>query len=616
METKETYDFLKSRMKGIKDDYSFLSAKSDPIVFTALCIKNHFFKNPALPLKESDLQDMLVDGTGDGGVDAMFSDPSSESSDLVLCQSKFYQAITSDDVYNAMVKLIKFYKSMNAGNYEIAGNPLVQQRFLRLISETGEESKIHFILYTSAPKNHIKTSSIDKLMAEQFSNTTQFDHQLLFLDDVADEIRQAESRRPLVKKGELDLDESGNVLSYDEGDSAIVNVSAFSLKTLFVNEGIALLAKNLRYFVRKPDLDRDIKGTIQDDPVDFWLKNNGLTIICDDFKIDSKKLKLDNFSIVNGGQTTTLIGRSEFVNKASDFYIPCKVIRCQGKNPEERNLFTLMIAKAANSQKPIKPVDLKANSPEQVTFCAAMKNIGVFYQTKRGEEVPAKFSEFDKNSDLPETGKLCLAGLFQQPAKSRNAPSAMYQPAFYNPVFVEHPELSARFVKDLLYVDGFFRNKFIGSYNQDNVSNENLTKFANNARTICIAFVALASRYEKGNISDEEIARIFAAYNQDGGYDNVIYPIFKDLKGQSGLFALTLENTNKEALDQGLYSLFNCIIREGQRSYVYYHQAQPNSNETNFLKSDKNYYSILESAWPYLKEEADKQKDLFCLLKH
>ena len=90
----------------MKADYSFLSAKNDPIIFTALCIKNHFFKNPALPLKESDLQDYLVDGTGDGGVDAMFSDPSSESSDLVLCQSKFYQTITSDDVYNAMVKFL------------------------------------------------------------------------------------------------------------------------------------------------------------------------------------------------------------------------------------------------------------------------------------------------------------------------------------------------------------------------------------------------------------------------------------------------------------------------------------------------------------------------------
>ena len=59
------------------------------------------------------------------------------------------------------------------------------------------------------------------------------------------------------------------------------------------------------------------------------------------------------------------------------------------ENEDEKNAFSLEIAKATNTQKPIKQVDLKANSPEQVRFAQAMREVGVFYQTKRGETVPA-----------------------------------------------------------------------------------------------------------------------------------------------------------------------------------------------------------------------------------
>lgn len=56
-------------------------------------------------------------------------------------------------------------------------------------------------------------------------------------------------------------------------------------------------------------------------------------------------------------------------------------------------MFSLEIAKATNSQKAIKQIDLKSNAPEQVRFGNEMRNVGVFYQTKRGEKVPKDYSE-------------------------------------------------------------------------------------------------------------------------------------------------------------------------------------------------------------------------------
>ena len=106
------------------------------------------YKNPALVLNESDYADMIVDGQYDGGVDILLTDPSSEGSDLVIAQSKYYQSISFDDVFNAMTKMASFYKDMQQGHYEHV-NTTVQRRFLSLFSEIGEESKIHFVFYTS-----------------------------------------------------------------------------------------------------------------------------------------------------------------------------------------------------------------------------------------------------------------------------------------------------------------------------------------------------------------------------------------------------------------------------------------------------------------------------------
>jgi hypothetical protein len=36
-----------------------------------------------------------------------------------------------------------------------------------------------------------------------------------------------------------------------------------------------------------------------------------------------------------------------------------------------------------------------------------MRNVGVFYQTKRGEVIPKDFKDDYKNTDLVEVGKLC-----------------------------------------------------------------------------------------------------------------------------------------------------------------------------------------------------------------
>lgn len=600
MSTPQTsYEFIKEKIHAIKDTYPSLRDKSDEYVFSALCVKSNFYKNPAFALSEAELNDIIVDGQYDGGVDVLLSDPNAEGADLVIGQSKFYTTIQYEDVLNAMIKMVLFYKDMVRGQYEQV-NTIVQHRFLTLQSDIGEESKIHFVFYTSAPQAGIHRDRIEKKVYEQFTETSNIEVSVLFADDIVDEIKESESRRPTVESGKIRIDESNNFLLYGDG-AAIVNASAYSIKQLYAQHNTNLLARNLRYHVAGRDIDNAIKETISKDPESFWLKNNGITVICDDFEIDGREVKLKNFSIVNGGQTTYMLHKSASINSENDLYLPCKIIKIIGDTEDEKNQFTLSIAKATNSQKAIKSVDLKANSPEQIRFAQAMREVGVFYQTKRGEKVPRAYKEPYLNTDLVAIGKLCLAGVFQVPCLSRAKPSSLYQEKYYEPIFNGNQSQIVKLGKELLYIDHYFRTVYQRNFDRENATVPNngaRISFVHNARTICVAFVAFAARYRQGNITDQAVEHIFRS---DSTSDE-IYETFRDL-GRLQYFILPQLFDDKERYDDILSKLFSVIIEAGITHYAMACRYDSTLTATNYLKKDRNYYNILSDQWSGILKE-------------
>ncbi len=596
------YDFIVSKIKSLKENSALLRSRSDEYVFSALCVKSNFYKNPALVLNEADYVDIIVDGQYDGGVDILLSDPNSDGADLVIGQSKFYREISYEDVLNAMLKMALFYKDMIRGHYEQV-NTTVQRRFLTLNSEVGNESKIHFVFYTSAPQNGIRRDIITRKFREQFADSSMFEISILFGSDIVEEIKESESRRPTVESGKIRIDEADNYLLYGE-NAAIVNVSAYSIKQLYAQHNTNLLSRNLRYHIAGREIDKGIAETIATNPEAFWLKNNGITIICEQFEIDGKEVKMRNFSIVNGGQTTYMLHKSAYINDSSDLYLPCKIIETPGGSEDEKNAFSLEIAKATNSQKAIKSVDLKANSPEQVRFAQAMREVGVFYQTKRGEVVPSAYRTPYLNTDLVEIGKLCLAAIFQAPCASRAKPSSLYLSKYYDPVFNGDQAQIAGICKELLYIDNYFRKVFQQRFDRENATMPDAgtrISFAHNARTICLAFTAFASRYRQQNLTDQDMHEVFAAARSDSSGDT-LNSIFTRIEGFNYIMPPHVF-ADKDLYDSVLDKLFIAIINAGITSYSIASNYDSTLTATNFLKKDKNYYDILRMHWAALQAE-------------
>ena len=100
------YEFISDRITSLKRSREYLRNKSDDYVFSVLAVQSVYYKNPSYRFEKDDIEGMVVDGQYDGGVDVLLSDPSSEESDLLICQSKYYSSISIDDVttYSTFIK--------------------------------------------------------------------------------------------------------------------------------------------------------------------------------------------------------------------------------------------------------------------------------------------------------------------------------------------------------------------------------------------------------------------------------------------------------------------------------------------------------------------------------
>ena len=246
---------------------------------------------------------------------------------------------------------------------------------------------------------------------------------------------------------------------------------------------------------------------------------------------------MSNFSVINGGQTTTLIGMHDDINERNDFYLPIKIIKVQGSTEEERQKFVFDIAIATNSQKAIKPADLKANEPEQILFANELRQKGVFYRTKRGEPIPNTFKEKNKNLDLPKASKLGLAGIYLMPGTSRSKPSIIYSDdtSFYEGLFVKYRDNSTSSIKDLLYLDNYFDTVFKKEYQRKTRQIKRVT-FANNSRTLCLAFSGFLAKYLNSEFTEEQIKMICNFDYKDEKDVKRIQKILSDPSKMKGIF--------------------------------------------------------------------------------
>lgn len=351
--------------------------------------------------------------------DAIMASELDEDSFEILHVIREKNKINSDYLIELMDKLDQhLVQAINKTNK----HKVINDQFKELKIEYDSNIKISIITDEEIdPSNKAVYKEIVTTFASKIDNANYI---IYFRDDIIEMIDDIENPRLSVNNGILNLMDDGQKLVHGFEKSLVVSISAKSLKEIYQKYATkGLFSSNLRYYVKSAKIDKEIKNSIISEPENFWYFNNGIIITCSHYEIRNNEILLENFSIVNGGQTTNLIGNTVF---EKDFSILCKVILPQTEDEETNQDFLGRVAETSNTQKPIKARDLIANRPEQRRLKIQFKRIDVYLHVKRGEKIdrityPAKW----QNASNDEVGQMLFSFVFQKPGSAKNSKSAM-----------------------------------------------------------------------------------------------------------------------------------------------------------------------------------------------
>jgi hypothetical protein len=143
---------------------------------------------------------------------------------------------------------------------------------------------------------------------------------------------------PILVLEHFNIDVTGGYsISSDNWSAFVTAIPAIWLHQIFKDYKSDLFSANIRGYLgsRKVDanINNGIKTTAMEDANQFWVYNNGLTILTNDFNYNEleQKLLVKGISIVNGAQTTGAIGSLENPPD-SKAMVPARFVQCNSRD--------------------------------------------------------------------------------------------------------------------------------------------------------------------------------------------------------------------------------------------------------------------------------------------
>ena len=162
----------------------------------------------------------------------------------------------------------------------------------------------------------------------------------------------------------------------------VLSVPGAWLHGLFTKYGDSLFSANYRGFLgitKRRRINTGIRRSAESKPADFWVFNNGITLLTLGSKETKEGLNLTGISIINGAQTTGSLGSvDQKQHSLDDVRVLCRVI-------ESNDAETISeIVKFNNTQNEITTWDQYSNDPEQTRIAQEFSDLGHVYSVKRG----------------------------------------------------------------------------------------------------------------------------------------------------------------------------------------------------------------------------------------
>lgn len=416
--------------------------------------------------------------------------------------------------------------------------------------------------------------------------------EILFADDIDQEIDDIEAPNESVPIGTIEtFGKETKCILGDEG-SFITIVSALSLKQLFFSYSTrGLFASNLRFFISSKKIDPKITSSIQNEPDNFAYYNNGIIITCSDYTEKDNSIVLRDFSIVNGGQTTNLIGRTDF---DKDFGVVCKIIKNKYSSSEEKAEFLSKVAEASNTQKPINAKDLIANRKEQRLLKEQFSSAGMFLKVKRGEKINKKrYPETWQNASNDEIAQMLYSYIYQCPGAAKNSKAVLLSnERIYNMLF-SGSSYSSQFFVSIQFLKTFYSSwkKFTLKTEPKNTIVYGLSKHAD---LLTDATIGLLMKMATNKVLTQKLLSMLGnkTTNQYFSENDVL----KFLIRQNDIGSISLLKTNLAQMfvPKLIFPFFDFIFRTIlSPAYSSFRNDFPDYAYSQFCKTDTYYYNYV-----------------------
>lgn len=370
-------DTLAQEINSITRKFPLTEAKAFPVLVARI----------VLDLDDMDAYDAItVEGPNEKGMDIFWIDQQQKR--VFIAQCKYSKTGTS----NPGVKDVR--NLLNCTNWLSNPQTLEREGRLELLAaateyktavEEGYKIELWFVYAGSRNENIDKEIRVYNANPEnRMRNRSAIHCDLDLLETLFEEFRGLERRieRAIVKIQEQPVELEGTF-----GKGLLTSIAAPDLISLYNEFGDKLFARNVRMWLgaRRGSVNAGIIATVEDERErgNFWAYNNGITVVCDHYAFDenTQELTLNNFSIVNGCQTTVSLALADAEDSER------REVRLLARFISPPASIIDSIIKFTNTQNPIRSWDLVSQDPTQIRLKRDFEGLNrpSYYAIRRGE---------------------------------------------------------------------------------------------------------------------------------------------------------------------------------------------------------------------------------------
>jgi len=356
----------------------------------------------------------IVDGGGDGGIDAVHFSPATNT--LWVVQGKYIHAGLTEPDLGDVTKFKTGAENLLEGKFEAFNTNAHWTRVRPKIEASLKNSSTRaraVLCYSglsliSEDRKRLFETLKAKVSKDQDDDYFQFSSvNLTTLNDWVTGGNEALG----IESVDLEIIRPGLMTTPFETIYGLVSLEA--LKLLHKQHGKQLVRANIRGFKGRTDVNEEIQKTLSGEASLFHYLNNGLTAYCDRLELNNldranaerKRVTAKGFAIINGAQTLGSIANSvadPVPGAAPKGYAFIKIISLE--KCEDDRAFADRITRTANLQNFVGLKDFAAAYELHAQIARTLSPHGVSYHYKIDEDTP---DADDQNFDMEEALTAC-----------------------------------------------------------------------------------------------------------------------------------------------------------------------------------------------------------------